>query len=79
MENLNNLQKQVEEMVRQLAEQQGMEKTKKGYQLTPKAMRIFQSKLLERDLQSIAGSRTGRHTGPIVGEGAVELPTVETV
>ncbi|MBN8628718.1 MAG: hypothetical protein J0M17_24875 [Planctomycetes bacterium] len=77
MENLNNLQKQVEEMVRQLAEQQGMEKTKKVYQLTPKAMRIFQSRLLEQIFSQLQAARTGRHTGPIVGEGAVELPTTK--
>lgn len=77
MENLNNLQKQVEEMVRQMAEQQGMEKTKKGYQLTPKAYRLFQGKLLERIFSQLEASRTGRHTGPIVGEGAVELPATK--
>jgi len=77
MENLNQLQKQVEDLVRQLAEQQGMEKTKRGYQLTPKAYRIFQSKLLEQIFSQLQASRTGRHQGPIVGEGAVELPSVK--
>ena len=60
----NALQKQVEEMVRRLAEEQGMEKTKKGYQLTPKAYRIFQGKLLEQIFSQLQASRTGRHTGP---------------
>jgi uncharacterized protein with von Willebrand factor type A (vWA) domain len=77
MENLNNLQKQVEEMVRQLAEQQGMEKTKKGFQLTPKAYRLFQNKLLSKIFGQLQASRTGRHSGPIVGEGAVELPSTK--
>ena len=77
MENLNQLQKQVEDLVRQLAEQQGMEKTKRGYQRTPKAYRIFQSKLLEQIFSQLQASRTGRHQGPIVGEGAVELPSVK--
>ena len=77
MENLNNLQKQVEEMVRQLAEQQGMEKTKKGYQLTPQAYKLFQGKLLQRIFSQLEASRTGRHSGPIVGEGAVELPSTK--
>ncbi|MBA4017968.1 MAG: hypothetical protein C0483_12410 [Pirellula sp.] len=77
MESLNALQKQVEEMVRRLAEQQGLEKTKKGYQLTPKAYRIFQGKLLEQIFSQLQASRTGRHAGPIVGEGAVELPSVK--
>lgn len=77
IENLNALQKQVEELVRQLAEQQGLERTKQGYQLTPKAYRLFQNKLLERIFSSLQAARTGRHAGPIVGEGAVELPTTK--
>lgn len=77
MENLNNLQKQVEDLVRQMAEQQGMEKTKKGYQLTPKAYRIFQSKLLEQIFSQLQAARSGRHQGPIIGEGAVELPSTK--
>ena len=77
IENLNALQRQVEELVRQLAEQQGMERTKQGYQLTPKAYRLFQNKLLERIFSSLQAARTGRHAGPIVGEGAVELPTTK--
>lgn len=77
MENLNNLQKQVEDLVRQMAEQQGMERTKKGYQLTPKAYRIFQGKLLEQIFSQLQAARTGRHQGPIVGEGAVELPSTK--
>jgi uncharacterized protein with von Willebrand factor type A (vWA) domain len=77
IENLNNLQKQVEELVRQLAEQQGMERTKKGYQLTPKAYRIFQGKLLEKIFSHLQAARSGRHQGPILGEGAVELPSTK--
>ncbi len=54
-----------------------MEKTRKGYQLTPKAYRIFQSKLLEQIFSQLQASRSGRHQGPIVGEGAVELPSTK--
>jgi uncharacterized protein with von Willebrand factor type A (vWA) domain len=64
-------------MVRQLAEQQGMEKTKRGFQLTPKAYRLFQNKLLEKIFSQLQAARTGRHTGPIIGEGAVELPSTK--
>lgn len=77
MESLNALQKQIEDLVRQLAEQQGMEKTKQGYQLTPKAYRLFQGRLLEQIFSQLDAARTGRHTGPIVGEGAVELTTTK--
>jgi len=73
IEQLNALQQQIQNYVRDLAEQQGIEQTKRGYRLTPKAYRIFQGKLLERIFSELAPSRTGRHQGPIVGEGAVEL------
>ena len=73
IEKLNQLARMVEEMLRHLAEQQGLEKTAEGYRLTPKAYRLFQGRLLERIFSNIAASRTGRHQGAIVGEGAVEL------
>ena len=73
IEQLNALQQQIQDYVRELAEHQGIEQTKRGYRLTPKAYRIFQGKLLERIFSELAPSRTGRHQGPIVGEGAVEL------
>jgi uncharacterized protein with von Willebrand factor type A (vWA) domain len=73
IEELNALAQQIEDYVREMAERQGLERTKRGYQLTPKALRIFQAKLLERIFSQLQASRTGRHQGPIVGEGAVEL------
>ena len=73
IDNLKQLARQIEEYLRQLAEQQGLEKTARGYQLTPKAYRLFQGKLLERIFANLQASRTGRHQGPIVGEGAVEM------
>jgi uncharacterized protein with von Willebrand factor type A (vWA) domain len=77
MSELAQLQRQISELVRQLAEQQGIEKTKKGYQLTPQAYRLFQGKLLEQIFSQLQESRTGRHQGPIQGEGAVELPVTK--
>jgi uncharacterized protein with von Willebrand factor type A (vWA) domain len=73
VEKLNQLQSQIEELLRHMAEQQGLERGPNGYQLTPKAYRIFQGKLLERIFSNLESSRTGRHQGPVVGEGAVEL------
>jgi len=73
VEKLNELQKQIEEYMRQMAQEQGLERGPKGYQLTPKAYRIFQGRLLERIFSNLQESRTGRHQGPVVGEGAVEL------
>lgn len=73
IEKLNQLQKQVEEYLRELAKSQGLDVTRRGYQLTPQAYRLFQGRLLERIYSDLQPSRTGRHSGPIVGEGAVEL------
>jgi uncharacterized protein with von Willebrand factor type A (vWA) domain len=73
VDKLNELQKQIQDYMRQVAEQQGLERGPKGYQLTPKAMRLFQGRLLERIFSNLQAARTGRHQGPVVGEGAVEL------
>jgi len=73
VDKLNELQKQVEALMRHMAEQQGLERGPEGYHLTPKAYRIFQGKLLERIFSHLEAARTGRHQGPIEGEGAVEL------
>ncbi len=73
VENLRSLLEQIEEMVRELAERQGLERTKRGYALTPKAYRLFQGRLLERIFSQLDASRSGRHQVAVVGEGAVEL------
>jgi uncharacterized protein with von Willebrand factor type A (vWA) domain len=73
MDKLSQMQRQVEELLRHMAEQQGLERGKHGYQLTPKAYRIFQVRLLEQIFSHLQAARTGRHQGPILGEGAVEL------
>ena len=73
IEELNALAQQIEDYVREMAERQGLERTRRGFQLTPKAYRIFQAKLLERIFSQLQASRTGRHQVNIVGEGAVEL------
>ncbi len=73
LEQLRELGRQIEEYIREMAERQGLEKTAHGYQLTPKAFRLFQGRLLERIFANLEAARTGRHQGPVVGEGAVEL------
>lgn len=74
LEQLNDLQRQINEYLRQMAEQQGLERQNRGgYQMTPRAYKLFQSKLLTRIFEQMQESRTGRHQGPVVGEGAVEL------
>lgn len=75
MQQLEEMRQQIENMMREQAERQGLEKKPdgSGFRLTPQAYKIFQGKLLERVFSELAPSRTGRHQGDIVGEGAVEL------
>ena len=63
------------ELVRQAAEAQGVEENPgEGYRLSPKAYRLFQSKVLREIFSDLEASRSGRHSGPVLGEGAVESP-----
>ncbi len=73
LEKLQALQQQIEDYLREQAERQGLEQGKQGFQLSPKAYRLFQSKLLSHIFDELQASRTGRHQGPIVGEGATEM------
>jgi uncharacterized protein with von Willebrand factor type A (vWA) domain len=74
LEQLGEVERQIQEYIRQLAEQQGLEQAKGGgFHLTPRAYRLFQSKLLTRIFEQLQESRSGRHQGPIIGEGATEL------
>jgi uncharacterized protein with von Willebrand factor type A (vWA) domain len=72
MQKLNEMQKQIEDYVRQEAERQGLEKTKEGYKLSPKAMSLVQGRLLAEIFGELQAARSGRHDGPVTGEGAVE-------
>jgi uncharacterized protein with von Willebrand factor type A (vWA) domain len=75
IEELGEVQRQINEYLRQMAEQQGLEQQagKQGYQLSPRAYRLFQSKLLTRIFEQMQASRSGRHCNVVVGEGATEL------
>ncbi len=75
MDRLEALQQQIEEYIRQQAEKQGLESDETGkYRLTPKAMRLFQSKVLTQIFSEMQASRSGRHPEAVAGEGAVESP-----
>ncbi|MBX3380561.1 MAG: hypothetical protein KF805_10745 [Phycisphaeraceae bacterium] len=74
IENINDLQKQIEDYLRQEMERQGIEQSKRGLSLTPKAAKIFQTRVLSEIFSELQAARSGRHSGPIYGEGAVELP-----
>jgi len=75
LDQLKALQQMVEDYVREQAEKQGLERDGSGkYRLTPKALRLFQSKVLTRIFADLKASRTGRHPEAVTGEGAVESP-----
>ncbi len=73
LDKLQALQKLVEDYIQALAEQQGLERDGGAFRLTPQAYRLFQGRLLGKIFSNLQSSRSGRHQGPIVGEGAVEL------
>lgn len=74
LEQLRNMTRAVNEYLKDLAEQQGLERDNKGgYKLTPKAVKLFQNKVLSTIFSQLVAGRSGRHQGPIIGEGAVEL------
>lgn len=73
MEQLGQVQQLVEDYLAEMAEQQGLAHEHGVFQLTPQAYRIFQGTLLARIFSDLEASRTGRHQGPVVGDGAVEM------
>ncbi|MGQ0628495.1 MAG: hypothetical protein ACT4PL_10405 [Phycisphaerales bacterium] len=73
IEELNRLQRQIEDYLRSEAARQGVEATNRGFALSPAAYRLFQSRVLAEIFSDLEASRSGRHTGLVVGEGAVEL------
>lgn len=75
IEGLRALQQQVEEYIKQQAREQGLDRdSKKQFQMTPKAFRLFQSKVLSQIFNELQASRTGRHPDAVLGEGATESP-----
>ncbi len=75
IDQLQQMGEQISELIRQQAEAQGLERDAEGnYSITPRAHRIFQAKLLDEIFSHLEAGRSGRHTGPIIGEGVVELP-----
>lgn len=68
--------KRIEQWLQQQMEQQGLHKAAAGdWQLTPKAYKTIQQRLLTRIFSDLKPSRSGRHTASTIGEGAVELAT----
>lgn len=78
VDKLRALQEQVEAYMREEAERQGIGRDRAGFQLTPKAYRLFQSRLLSVIFSQLQASRTGRHSTEIVGEGATEMQATKS-
>ncbi len=73
MDKLDALRQYIEDYLREIAERQGLDRGEDGYSLSPKAFRLFQSHLLTEIFSELEAARSGRHQGPIVGEGAIEM------
>ena len=75
MSDLAGLQRQVNELLRKMAEEAGLERSPAGYRATPRAMRTYQKRLLGTIFADLADARRGRHEGVQSREGAIELPS----
>ncbi|MEO0512757.1 MAG: hypothetical protein AAF108_07665 [Planctomycetota bacterium] len=75
IDELNEVGKAVQDYLRQEMERQGIEEDEDGsLRMTPQALRTFQGKLLREIFSELEASRSGRHEGPVIGDGAVESP-----
>jgi uncharacterized protein with von Willebrand factor type A (vWA) domain len=76
VEALRALQQQVEDYIKEEARKQGLDRdeARQQYQMSPKAFRLFQSKVLTTIFNEMQASRTGRHSDYVEGEGATESP-----
>jgi uncharacterized protein with von Willebrand factor type A (vWA) domain len=73
LEDLRRLQEQIDELLRRQAEEQGLHTENGQLQLTPKAYKLFQSKLLDQIFSDLQAAKSGRHAVEIAGDGVVEL------
>ena len=73
MQALEEMQRTIENLIREMAEKQGLGSEGGKFKLTPQAMRVFQGKLLQRIFSDLQAGRSGRHHDNIIGDGAVEL------
>lgn len=74
VERLRAFERTIRDYLREQAELQGLEEAAGSFRLGPKAMRLFQRRLLREIFGHLQAARSGRHTGPIAGEGVVEMP-----
>ena len=73
IDNINKFQEQIQQYLKEIMESQGLSNQKGQIQLSPKAFKLFQGRLLQTIFSNLQASRSGRHQGPIDGEGVVEM------
>lgn len=73
LDEMAEMQRRVADLLREMAEQQGLKREGNQYKLTPKAFKLFQNKLLKQIFSQLQASRTGRHDNVVTGDGAVEM------
>jgi uncharacterized protein with von Willebrand factor type A (vWA) domain len=73
IDSLQGLQQQVADLLRSLAEQQGLRRDEGRFSLTPKAYKLFQTKLLDQIFSDLQAAKSGRHHVELSGDGAVEM------
>ena len=73
IDNINKFQEQIQQYLKDIMEGQGLSNQKGQIQLSPKAFKLFQGRLLQTIFSNLQASRSGRHQGPIDGEGVVEM------
>lgn len=69
---MQRLQQQVQSLLEHLAEQQGLQQEGGKYTISPKAFKLFQSRLLNHIFSDLQAAKSGRHHVEISGDGAVE-------
>ena len=69
---MRQFQEQVQQYIKDMMENQGLTGKDGAVQLSPKAYKLFQGKLLERIFSDLEASKSGRHQNAVDGEGAVE-------
>ncbi len=80
LNDLNELREQINNLVKEAAERQGLERDEQGhYQLTPKAYKAFQSRLLQRIFSHLqAGDRVAMKGASLAMEVSSCLPRKDT-
>lgn len=75
LEGFAEARKKAEELLEQLAEQEGLVRDEEGWSMGPAAMRRYQSTLLASVFASMQGGRHGRHDPVERSDGSIELPS----